>query len=621
MNVTTDSDTQRTPALALAALGIVFGDIGTSPLYAVKACFSGFHAVPVTPLNILGVLSLIFWSLTAVISIKYVSFVMRADNQGEGGIVALFSLLPEEWRAGRPWVMVAALFGAALLYGDGFITPSISVLAALEGLSAVTARADAFVVPATCAVLVLLFAFQSQGTRRIGRVFGPVMLLWFLVLAWLGARQIVHVPAVLAALDPSHAVRFFVHNGWTGAIVLGAVVLCITGGEALYADMGHFGRRPIRLAWYGVAMPALLVNYFGQGALLLADHGAASTPFYGLVPRWMLIPMVVLATCATIIASQAIISGVYSLTRQAVQLGYLPRVRITHTSDEAEGQIYCPMANWLMAAACLLLVVSFRTSDSLAGAYGIAITSTMCITTVLYFIYLRQVRGWPLIGTAALCAFFMLFDLGFLGANLSKLLGGGWIPLAVAGAICLTMLTWARGRAVVRDRLGKYRIPLDQLPALLKEHHVTRTPGTSVFLSASPRDTPPVLLHHIRLTGQLKEHVLLFSVITEPVPRVDEDERLVVKVLDTGISRVVARFGFAESPNVPLVMQGVESLNLASHMEDMVYFLGRETLTADARPRFWKSFYIFMARNSTSPVRYYRIPADRVIEIGMQVEL
>jgi KUP system potassium uptake protein len=556
-----------------------------------------------------------------VISIKYVSFVMRADNQGEGGIVALFSLLPEEWRAGRPWVMVAALFGAALLYGDGFITPSISVLAALEGLSAVTARADAFVVPATCAVLVLLFAFQSQGTQRIGRVFGPVMLLWFLVLAWLGARQIVHVPAVLAALDPSHAVRFFIHNGWTGAIVLGAVVLCITGGEALYADMGHFGRRPIRLAWYGVAMPALLVNYFGQGALLLADHGAAATPFYGLVPRWMLIPMVVLATCATIIASQAIISGVYSLTRQAVQLGYLPRVRITHTSDEAEGQIYCPMANWLMAAACLLLVVSFRTSDSLAGAYGIAITSTMCITTVLYFIYLRQVRGWSLMGTAALCAFFMLFDLGFLGANLSKLFGGGWIPLAVAGAICLTMLTWARGRAVVRERLDAYRIPLDQLPALLEERHVARTPGTSVFLSASPRDTPPALLHHIRLTGQLKEHVLLFSAITEPVPRVDEDERLVVKVLDTGISRVVARYGFAESPNVPLVMQEVESLNLASHMEDMVYFLGRETLTADARPRLWKAFYIFMARNSTSPIRYFRIPADRVIEIGMQVEL
>lgn len=608
-------------ALALAALGIVFGDIGTSPLYALKACFSGFHAVPVNPDAILGVLSLIFWSLTVVISLKYVAFVMRADNRGEGGIIALFSLLPEEWRTKRTWLLAAALFGAALLYGDGFITPAISVLSALEGLSVVTDKAAPLVVPATCAVLLGLFAIQRHGTQRIGRIFGPVMLVWFGALAALGAYHIMDNPAVLSALSPHHAVRFFMLNGSEATIVLGAVVLCITGGEALYADMGHFGRHPIRTAWYFVAMPALLLNYFGQGALLLADHGATAAPFYHMVPRVLLIPMVILSTCATIIASQAVISGVFSLTRQAIQLDYLPRVHIRHTSEESEGQIYCPLANWVMAAICLLLVVGFRSSDNLAGAYGIAITSTMCITTVLFFEYLRRVRDWSLWSAVPLCAFFLVFDLGFFGANLSKLDGGGWIPLSVAGIICAAMLVWARGRGEVRKRVMQYATPLEDLPARVAETGTTRTPGTSVFLSASPRGTPPTLLHYMRLTGQLSENVLLFSVVTEPVARIRAEKRLVIKVPGNGIRRVIARYGFAESPNMQEIMLKLSNLGVVNHPEEAVYFLGRETIITHTRPRLWKSLYALMARNSMSPALYFRIPPDQVLEVGIQVEL
>jgi len=611
----------KSPALALAALGIVFGDIGTSPLYALKACFSGFHAVPVNELNILGVLSLIFWSLTVVISLKYVTFVMRADNRGEGGVVALFSLLPEEWRNKRKWITVAALFGAALLYGDGFITPAISVLSALEGLSVVTTAATPYVVPMTCCVLAGLFCVQRFGTGHIGRIFGPVMLLWFLTLAVLGAIQILRNPGILAALNPVFAISFFTHNGGEATIVLGAVVLCITGAEALYADMGHFGGKPIRLAWYGIAMPALLINYFGQGALLLTDPAAAASPFYALTPRELLIPMVILSTCATIIASQAVISGVFSLTRQAIQLDYLPRIHILHTSDESEGQIYCPVANWFMAIICILLVVGFKSSDNLAGAYGIAITSTMCITTALYFEYLRRVRKWSLITATALCAFFMIFDLGFFGANLAKLDGGGWIPISVAGLICLIMMAWAKGRAATREQIKKLNIPLEELAQRMEEKDIVRTPGLSVFLTLSPRGTPPILLHFLNLTRTLSKEIILFSVITEPIPRVHSGERLVIKILENGISRVIARYGYAESPNIQLEMQKICTRRRKTHQEDAIYYMGRETLINQDHPRLWKSLFSFMSRSAMSPPLYFKIPPKQVIEIGMQVEL
>lgn len=616
-----DSNRLRTPFLAMAALGIVFGDIGTSPLYALKACFSGFHAVPLTHTNILGVLSLVFWSLTVVISLKYVTFIMRADNQGEGGIIALYSLLPEKWRAGRPVLLTAALFGAALLYGDGFITPAISVLSALEGLSVVTSQAQPFILPITCMVLVGLFLLQRHGTHVIGRVFGPVMLLWFGTLAALGVYQILQNPGVLVAVSPHYAVEFLMHNSGEATIVLGAVVLCITGGEALYADMGHFGRKPIQMAWYCIAMPALLLNYFGQGALLMGNASAFSSPFYGLAPRPLLIPLVVLSTCATIIASQAVISGVFSLTRQAIQLGYLPRTQINHTSTESEGQIYCPSANWVMAIICLLLVVGFKSSDNLAGAYGIAITSTMCITTVLFFEYLRRVRQWSALAAVALCASFMIFDLGFFGANLVKLDGGGWIPISVAGFICLVMLVWAKGRLAVSRKMVKYVMSLAEFVSFAKDRNIVRTPGTAVYLSASSRGTPPILLHHTQLTGQVKEHVILFTAITEPIPRVEAENRLVIKVLDPGVTRVIARYGFAESPNIALLMRELENLGRIPHVEDIVYFLGNETLVTHTQPRIWKSFYAFMARNSMSPALYFRVPPERVIEIGIQVEL
>ncbi len=617
----TDSGTSRSLPLALAALGIVFGDIGTSPLYALKACFSGFHAVPVNELNILGVLSLIFWSLTVVISLKYVTFVMRADNRSEGGIIALFSLLPEKYRANKPIMLIAALFGAALLYGDGFITPAISVLSALEGLSVVTSKADAYIIPLTCAVLAGLFLVQRMGTHRIGRIFGPVMLLWFMVLATFGVMHVLRNPTVLAAMNPVYAANFFIHNGRESAIVLGAVVLCITGGEALYADMGHFGRHPIRLAWYFIAMPALLLNYFGQGAMLLTDPNAAASPFYALTPRHLLIPMVALSTCATIIASQAVISGVFSLTRQTIQLGYMPRTQILHTSEESEGQIYCPFANWVMAVICIMLVIQFKSSDNLAGAYGIAITSTMCITTVLFFAYLRHVRKWPWITATLLCSFFMIFDLGFFTANLSKIDGGGWIPLTVAGFICLSMMVWAKGRSRVNAYMERYRLPLEELVSRVESNDVIRTPGTAVFLSASPRGTPPILLHHVNLTGQIKEHIILFSAITEPLPHIAQGERLVVKVLEHGICRVIARYGFAESPDIRPIMQEIDNLGIVPHMEDMVYFLGRESLVTHVHPQLWKSFYAFMSKSSMSPSIYFKIPTERVIEIGMQVEL
>ena len=614
----------RTWSLALAALGIVFGDIGTSPLYALKECFNGHSGVPPTPDNVLGVLSLVFWSLVAVVTVKYLGFIMKADNKGEGGIFALLALIPSAQGRARTAVVLLALFGAALLYGDGVITPAISVLSAVEGLE-LAGGAHPPVVPLTCIILVALFVVQRRGTAGIGRIFGPVMLAWFLIIAGLGVAQLVARPGVLAALNPAHAVRFFLHHGWHGFLVLGAVVLCITGGEALYADMGHFGTRPIRASWYGLVFPALLLNYFGQGALLLDNPGAAAQPFYGLVPEGYLYPMVALATLATVIASQALISGAFSLTRQAVQLGYCPRVTIVHTSGEQEGQIYIPEVNWALMVACLYLVISFQESSKLASAYGIAVTGTMAITSVVYFVVVTKNWGWPTWRAAPLVAVFLVFDLGYFGANLLKFMEGGWFPMAVAAVIYALMTTWYTGRKLLSERFQKQAMPLELFLDDVKGNPPPRVPGTAVFMAASAYGTPPVLLHHLKHNKVLHEQVVLLSVMVAEQPNVPVQERVLVEELGAGFYRVVGRYGFMQTPSVPEVMAAARKEGLRAETNTTSFYLGRETLLPSSRgggmARWRKTLFFFMSRNSRAATDYFQIPPGRVVELGMQLDL
>ncbi|HEY0840293.1 MAG TPA: KUP/HAK/KT family potassium transporter, partial [Vulgatibacter sp.] len=500
---------RRNAALALGALGVVFGDIGTSPLYTMKECFFGLHPIAPNHANVLGVLSLVFWSLTMVVAFKYVGFIMKADNRGEGGIFALLALLPGAKSRGSGWVVLGALFGAALLYGDGIITPAISVLSAVEGLEVATTAAKPAIVPLTVMILFALFAFQHRGTGGIGSIFGPVMAGWFVVVAALGIGGIVRNPVVLKAVNPYHAVWFFAHNGFHGFLVLGAVVLCLTGAEALYADLGHFGHRPIRLAWFGLAFPALLINYAGQGAILLANPDQAGNPFYALVPRSLLYPVVALATIATVIASQALISGAFSLTRQAVQLGYLPRVHIVHTSGETEGQIFIPWVNRMLMVACIALVVAFQRSGQLASAYGVAVTANMAITSMLYFQVARHTWSWSAWKAVPLVAIFLVFDLSFFGANILKVVDGGWVPLVVALGILTVMITWRDGRAVLRQQILSRTLPLELFLEDLRRREPRRVPGTAVFLASNPVGTPPALLHHFKHNKILHEQVVL----------------------------------------------------------------------------------------------------------------
>ena len=498
-------------ALSLGALGVVYGDIGTSPLYALKECFNGPHGVPPTPENVLGVLSLVFWAMTFVVTVKYLSFVMQADNRGEGGILALLALVGRRKlsRPGRRFLLLLGIFGAALLYGDGVITPAISVLSAVEGLQVAAPALHHLVVPITVVILFLLFLIQKRGTATVGAVFGPVMLLWFAAIAAAGLHGIARDPGVFRALSPVAAVEFFVRHRGHGYLVLGAVVLVLTGGEALYADMGHFGRRPIRLAWFGVAMPALLLNYFGQGAVLLRDPSVAANPFYMLVPGWALYPMIGVATAATIVASQALISGAFSLTNQAVQLGYSPRVTIRHTSRTEYGQIYVPEVNWAVGIACIALVLGFKTSGALAAAYGIAVTGTMTITTLLFHRVMRDRWRWPLWTAAPLTAAFLGADLSFFGANLVKFEDGGWFPIALAAGVFTLMSTWRAGRDVLARQLRESGLPLDLFLPDLEKHPPHRIPGTAVFMTSNPEGVPPVMLHHLKHNKVLHERVLL----------------------------------------------------------------------------------------------------------------
>ena len=546
-------------ALTLTAVGVVYGDIGTSPLYAMRECFAGSHSVPPTFENVLGVLSLIIYSLLLVISVKYIAIVMRADNQGEGGILALTALIPASPGKNRNALILLGVFGAGLLYGDGMITPAITVLGAIEGLEVATPFFEPYVVPIAVAILIGVFAVQQHGTDRVGRFFGPIMVVWFALLVLLALPWIVQEPRVFGAIDPRHAVTFFRSHGLHGFAVLGAVFLVVTGGEALYADMGHFGRRPIRLAWFGLVLPALLINYFGQGAMLLQHPENAPQAFFLLTPRWALYPVVAIASAAAVIASQALISGAFSLTRQAIQLGYFPRLDVQHTSHHEVGQIYVPQINWMLAISTILIVIGFQSSSALAAAYGIAVTLTMVITVVLLHVVATERWKWPLAAALATTATFLSIDLAFFGANVLKIREGGWLPLVIGVALFTLMTTWKTGRRIVADRLNARAVPLEEFVRAIAANPPPRVSGTAVFMTAQTRGTPPALAHNLRYNKILHEHVLILMARTAPTPFVDDQSRLEVQRLDYGITNVVVQYGFMEDPDIPQALALVKA--------------------------------------------------------------
>jgi KUP system potassium uptake protein len=577
-----------------------------------------------TPENILGVLSLVFWTLVVVVAIKYHLYVIRFDNHGEGGILALMALVHPEGVSRWLYTVLLAmgLFGAALLYGDGILTPAISVLSAVEGLEIATPVFSPYVVPITIVILVTLFAFQRRGTAGLGAIFGPIILVWFGTLAALGVRGILSEPSILTAVNPAYAIDFFARNGRQGFLVLGAVFLVTTGGEALYADLGHFGHKSIQIDWFSVVMPSLLLNYFGQGALLIQHPEAADNPFYRLAPDWLLYPLVALATMATVIASQAIISGAFSLTRQAVQLGYLPRVKIDHTSSAEIGQIYIPGINWALMVATIGLVLAFRASTNLAAAYGMAVTTTMVITTLLAYVVARQ-RGWSLLLALGVTTAFLVADLAFFGANLVKVAQGGWVPLAIAAAVFLLMATWKRGRLYLAEQ-RRSGLSIENFLHDLAQRQVVRVPGSAVFLTSTVEGAPPLLLHHFKHNKVLHEQVILLTVLTEAVPKVPVDERVTVEDLGQGFHRAIAHYGFMESPNVPRVLLRCQAAGLRLVAEPVTYYLARETLLTSGRsglPRWRKRLFSFLSRNARPANAFFGLPPNRVVEMGAQIEI
>ncbi|MFN2397036.1 MAG: potassium transporter Kup [Gemmatimonadaceae bacterium] len=614
--------------LSLAALGIVYGDIGTSPLYAIRECFNSESGVPRTPENVYGVLSLIVWALTLVVTGKYIFFILRADNRGEGGILALLALIHQRLMrqadSFKYGVLSAlGLLGAALLYGEGVITPAITVMSAIEGLRVATPVFDRFVVPLSAMILFLLFVMQKHGTGRISRIFGPVMAIWFVSIAFFGTVEILRAPEILLAVNPWFGVRFFAQNGVIGFLVLGFVVLAVTGVEALYADMGHFGRRPIRIAWLFAVFPSLLLNYFGQGALLLRDPSAADNPFFRLVPSALLYPMVILATIAAVVASQALISGAFSLTRQAMQLGYSPRFTVTHTSKHEAGQIYIKEINTALMIGCIVLVVGFGSSSALAAAYGIAVTGTMTITTVLFHVVARQRWGWSNTKAIAFLLFFLSIDIPLLVANAVKFGDGGWFPLFVAALLFTMMTTWKRGRAVLQKLMHDASLPIELFLEDVRKRKPYRVPGTAVFMTSDPTGAPVVLLHHLKHNKIIHEQVLLLSVVTAEVPEVPATERASIDSLGEGFWRVTARYGFMQSPNVPEIMACCAAAGVQLRPAETSYFLGRERLipTGPARLFRWrKKLFVFMSRNARSATEYFGIPPNRVVELGAQIE-
>lgn len=619
---------QRLATLTLAALGIVYGDIGTSPLYSMKEVFGGaHHPVPITPDNVLGILSLFFWSLIVVVTIKYVSFIMRANNKGEGGIIALMTLAqqkgdPASWQ--QKLLITLGLFGAALFYGDGVITPAISVLSAVEGLELITPAFKPYILPITLVILIGLFFFQRRGTASVGALFGPVMLLWFGLLAVLGGANVVEHPAVLAAINPLHGLHFLAGNAALGFFSLGAVVLCITGAEALYADMGHFGAKPIQYAWLGLVLPALVINYFGQGALLLDDPAAIENPFYLLAPEWAIYPMVILSTIATVIASQAVIFGAFSITQQAIQLGYTPRLEVQHTSEHEIGQIYVPALNWLLLVSIIALVIGFGSSSNLAAAYGIAVTGTMLITNILAIAVAVRLWNWSPWRAVLGALPFICIDLGFFLANSVKIPDGGWFPLVFGLAIFIMLTTWKRGRKLLYDRLAADALPLRPFIADISANGCNRVSGTAIFMTPNPEQVPHALLHSLKHYKALHEQVIILSVRVFDVPYVPDIDRVEVHRLNGNFAQVIVQYGFKDEPDLPAALELCAEAGLSIDMMDASFFLGRETLIPKlgSEMAYWRELlFIAMFRNAGSATAFFRIPSNRVVELGAQVVL
>ena len=622
------TDNKRLATLTLAALGIVYGDIGTSPLYAIKEVFGGaHHPVPITPDNVLGVLSLFLWSLLIVVTLKYVSFIMRANNKGEGGIIALMTLALHKGNpASRRHKLLIALglFGAALFYGDGVITPAISVLSAVEGLEIITPAFKPYVLPITLSILIGLFFFQRRGTASVGALFGPIMVLWFAVLASFGAMAIIEHPAVLAAVNPIYGLNFLLGNSVLGFFALGAVVLCITGAEALYADMGHFGAKPIRYAWLGYVLPALVINYFGQGALLLDNPEAVQNPFYLLAPDWALYPLVILSTVATIIASQAVISGAFSITQQAIQLGYTPRLEIQHTSDREMGQIYLPAINWLLLIAIIGLVIGFGSSSNLAAAYGIAVTGTMLITNLLAIAVAIRLWNWSPWRAVLGALPFIVIDLGFFLANSVKIPDGGWFPLVFGLGVFVLLTTWKRGRELLHERLAADALQLKPFIEDIAGGGIERVPGTAIFLTPDPEAVPHAMLHSLKHFKTLHEQVVILSVSVFDVPYVPDIDRVEVRKLAGNFSQVVVQYGYKDEPDIPAALALCGEAGLHVDMMDASFFLGRETLIPKLKSdmAYWRELlFVAMFRNAGSATAYFKIPSNRVVELGAQIVL
>jgi KUP system potassium uptake protein len=618
-----DRPTPGLPVAALAALGVVFGDIGTSPLYTLKTVLALTGEKP-DPSVTLGALSLVIWTLIVVTTIKYVTIAMRIDNDGEGGILALMALLGVK-REQRPTIVAAGLFGAALIYGDGAITPAISVLSALEGLTIATPHVQPYIVPAAVVILIALFAIQPQGTARIGRAFGPIMALWFVAIAALGIAGILKHPAVLVAINPFYGFSYLFSGGSGAFLVLGGVFLCVTGAEALYADMGHFGARPIRLAWSALVFPSLVLNYAGQAALVLNGEPTSDNIFYRLCPSALLIPLVVLATVATIIASQSIITGAFSMTRQAIQLGWLPRLHITQTSAEGYGQIYVGVVNWLLMIVTVGLTIGFGKSDNLAAAYGIAVSATMLMTSVLLFIAMREVWEWSLPAAGALAGAFLIIDAAFFCANLTKILEGGFVPLVLAGCVYFVMVVWHVGAAAIARRLHERVMPIKEFLAKVEQDRIPRVPGTAAFLTRAPRDVPPVMVWHLKHNRALHEHLFILTVTILPIPWIRRSERLAAEEIAPDLWRLSARYGFMERPDIPALLAQARARGCKADLSDVTYYVGHETVVhredGKALPKWIEGLFALMQRNSVHVSDFFRIPPDDVVEIGRQISI